>query len=82
MSGEGAAAPAAIGYDKLRRSLKDLEEQYAEAFQQAMQPVVEQIVANVQESHTLAALRDALLPKLICGQIRIRDAARQVECVA
>ena len=52
------------------------------AFQNAMQPVVEQIVANVHESHTLAALRDTLLPKLISGEIRLRDAARQVEGVA
>ena len=29
MNGEGSAAPAAIDYDKLRRSLKRLEEQYA-----------------------------------------------------
>ena len=29
MNGEGSAAPAAIDYEKLRRSLKRLEEQYA-----------------------------------------------------
>ena len=52
------------------------------AFQNAVQPVVEQIVANVHESHTLAALRDTLLPKLISGEIRLRDAERQVEGVA
>lgn len=27
----------------------------------------------VSESHTLAALRDALLPKLICGELRVRQ---------
>ena len=54
----------------------------ARAFQDAVQPVHEQIVANVHESHTLAALRDALLPKLISGEIRLRDVERQVECVA
>ena len=26
------------------------------------------------ESHTLAALRDALLPKLISGELRVKDA--------
>ena len=30
------------------------------------------------ESHTLAALRDALLPKLISGEIRVKDAERVV----
>ena len=51
-------------------------------FQNAMQPGLEQITTNVRESRTLAALRDALLPKLISGEIRLRDAVRQVERVA
>ena len=51
-------------------------------FQNTMQPVLEQITANAHESRTLAALRDTLLPKLISGEIRLRDAARQVESVA
>ena len=54
----------------------------ARAFQKAVQPVLEQIVANVHESHTLAAQRDTLLPKLISGEIRLRDAARQMENIA
>jgi type I restriction enzyme S subunit len=29
-----------------------------------------------RESRTLAALRDALLPKLISGEIRVKDAER------
>ncbi|MBX6765111.1 MAG: restriction endonuclease subunit S [Rubrobacteraceae bacterium] len=32
--------------------------------------------AMVLESHTLAALRDALLPKLISGELRVKDAER------
>ncbi len=54
----------------------------AGAFQHAMQPVLGQIAANVHESRTLAALRDTLLPNLISGEIRLCDAARQVESVA
>jgi type I restriction enzyme S subunit len=30
-------------------------------------------------SHTLAELRDALLPKLLSGELRIRDAEKMVE---
>ena len=52
------------------------------AFQHAMQPVLGQIAANVYESRTLAALRDTLLPNLISGEIRLRDAARQLEGIA
>ena len=54
----------------------------ARAFQDAVQTVLDQIVANVHESHTLAAQRDTLLPKLISGKIRLGDAARQVEAIA
>jgi hypothetical protein len=34
------------------------------------------------ESRTLAALRDALLPKLLSGELRVPAAAQQVEAVA
>jgi len=34
---------------------------------------------SMNESRTLAALRDALLPKLIRGEIRVKDAERFLE---
>jgi type I restriction enzyme S subunit len=34
------------------------------------------IAYNDRESHTLAALRDTLLPKLISGELRITDTER------
>ena len=34
------------------------------------------------ESQTLAILRDALLPKLLSGELRVRDAEKAVEQVA
>lgn len=37
---------------------------------------------NTEESRTLAQLRDLLLPKLISGEIRLRDAEKMVEAVA
>ena len=43
------------------------------AFQNAMQPMLEQIIANVHESRTLAALRDTLLPKLVSGELRVKE---------
>jgi len=36
----------------------------------------ERIVVGKQESRTLAALRDTLLPKLISGELRVEDPAR------
>jgi len=40
------------------------------------------IAHSEKESRTLAALRDLLLPKLISGEIRLRDAEKTVEAVA
>jgi len=47
-----------------------------DAFLREVLPLRQRLVANVRESRTLAALRDALLPKLISGEIRVKDAER------
>ena len=41
--------------------------------------LVERIVVDKHESRTLAALRDTLLPKLISGELRVKDAERIIE---
>ena len=38
-----------------------------------------QIAANEKENRTLAAIRDALLPKLLSGEVRVKDAEKYVE---
>ena len=43
----------------------------ARAFDDAVQPMLDRIVNNVHESHTLAAVRDHLLPKLLSGQRQV-----------
>ena len=43
----------------------------AAAFQSVVSPMLERVVANVHESRTLCRLRDALLPKLISGELRV-----------
>ncbi len=40
----------------------------------SLRPLFERAAANRRESRTLAELRDALLPKLISGELRVRDA--------
>ena len=47
-------------------------------FSRATEPFLTKIGHNERESRTLAALRDALLPKLISGELRLRDAERFV----
>ena len=41
----------------------------------------ELVSAMVAESRTLEKLRDALLPKLMSGELRVRDAEKLVEDV-
>jgi type I restriction enzyme S subunit len=43
-------------------------------FEQLCRPIDEKIERAERESRTLAALRDALLPKLISGELRVKDA--------
>jgi len=42
-------------------------------------PLYRQLAENEHESLTLAKLRDILLPKLISGELRVKDAAKIVE---
>ena len=51
----------------------------ADEFARFVRPWRAQIAANLQESRSLAALRDALLPQLLSGEIRLREAERAVD---
>jgi type I restriction enzyme S subunit len=48
------------------------------AFEERIAPVFQRVLRSTYESRTLAALRDALLPKLISGELRVKDADRFV----
>ena len=54
-------------------------ESVATAFTFQTRPAVDHIIASTHDSRTLAALRDALLPKLISGELRVKGAERFVE---
>jgi len=47
--------------------------QVAEAYCRIVEPLRRQQADNESQSHTLATLRDALLPKLLSGEIRVKD---------
>ncbi|MCJ8142170.1 restriction endonuclease subunit S [Ancylobacter sp. A5.8] len=49
------------------------------AFERFVQPIYERILSLVEEAAALRALRDTLLPKLISGELRIKDASKAVE---
>ncbi len=48
------------------------------SFDKIIDPLVERILSNQLETHTLAATRDLLLPKLMSGEIRVQDAEREL----
>ena len=47
-------------------------------FENRIDPILEHIRVSLLGSRTLAALRDALLPKLLSGEIRIKDAKKRM----
>lgn len=50
-----------------------------EAFAACVDPIVERLVELTRENDHLATLRDTLLPRLISGELRIKDDAAQGE---
>lgn len=50
------------------------QQQVAARLNDALCPMVSRMNANVHQAHTLATLRDTLLPRLISGQLRLPDA--------
>lgn len=50
-----------------------------DAFDRQTTPWFELIESNTRESRTLTTLRDTLLPKLLSGEVRLKQAARLVE---
>lgn len=52
------------------------------AFEALVSPMRDRMDANLRENETLAATRDLLLPKLMSGELRIRDAETIVAAAA
>ncbi len=57
-------------------------EQTLAAYEGLVRPLYDRVAANMKESASLAQTRDLLLPKLMSGEIRLRDAEQVVEAVA
>jgi len=51
----------------------------AKRFGELVQPLMAMITSNCEQSATLASIRDALLPKLLSGEIRVPDAEKCLE---
>lgn len=53
----------------------------ATRFSELVSPILNHMESNKRENHTLAQTRDLLLPKLMSGEIRLRDAEKNVEAI-
>jgi type I restriction enzyme, S subunit len=79
--GTGVAIPGLNSTQvKSLRALRPKQNVTAE-FDTAIESFVANILTNSRETRTLATIRDLLLPKLMSGEIRIRDAERLAEAV-
>ncbi len=50
-----------------------------EKFEEVLRPLFDKQILNLEQSLTLASIRDALLPKLLSGEIRVKDVERFAE---
>lgn len=57
-------------------------ESVLEAFSKILAPSIELLIANIHENRTLAQTRDFLLPNLMSGENRIKEAQKILEAVA
>jgi type I restriction enzyme S subunit len=52
-------------------------ESLAAEFTDLIRPMIDRIITNIHESRRLAELRDALLPKLLSGELRVPVAGKE-----
>jgi type I restriction enzyme S subunit len=70
-----AVNPSVVG--ELRLPMPS-DRRILDAFHEVVAPLYQRAAANRRESYTLGTLRDALLPKLISGEVRVREAEEMV----
>ena len=75
----GSAQPNASAQVLAGAQLAVPPPELAKRFADTVAPLDQRIAANNEESRTLAALRDALLPKLLSGELRVATAEKLVE---
>jgi len=58
-----------------------LDDNAANFLEEALKPLDQRVASAYDENQALGTLRDTLLPKLMSGEIRVRDAEKVVEDV-
>ncbi len=78
IKGTGVAIPGLNSTQVKSLSVVVPNGEIAKQLNLALEPFVTRILANCNESKTLAATRDFLLPKLMSGEVRVKDAEKLV----
>ena len=73
---EGSAYPAVRADRFLNAPVPDVSQVARTAFESVAAPLRKLVAAQARENRTLAATRDALLPQLMSGKLRVRDAEK------
>ncbi|MET8547414.1 restriction endonuclease subunit S [Micromonospora zamorensis] len=76
---EGSAYPAVRAEKFLTAPIPDASDEHRDRFEALAFPVRLRAHSAAQESRALAELRDALLPELMSGRLRVKDAEKVVE---
>lgn len=76
---EGSAYPAVRAERFLDAPVPMLSTTRREEFEREASPLRESVAAGSRENRLLAQLRDTLLPELMSGRLRVKDAERIVE---
>jgi type I restriction enzyme S subunit len=74
----GTKMPRTNWQDMARYEIPLPDPRLADTFSPFTKTVVQSIRENILQSQTLATMRDALLPKLISGEVRVNDAEKIV----
>ncbi|UOQ55885.1 restriction endonuclease subunit S [Leucobacter allii] len=75
---EGSAYPAVRADRFLEAPVPSLSADHIHTFEAQAAPLRELVASLARENRTLAATRDALLPQLMSGKLRVRDAEAEV----
>lgn len=72
----GSTQPLVTQSDLEKQDILIPPQELMNHFHNAVVPLFQKVDPNNDQSHTLAAIRDALLPKLLSGEIRVKDAEK------
>ena len=67
----GTRMPRTNWRDMSRYDIALPQANLAQKYTELIQPWIERIIDNIHQSHTLSQIREALLPKLLSGEIRV-----------